>query len=63
MTYKNRLGLERHLLPNSSKYLKDFQKFLQDSFPFDFDIMFEIKDKEKSVLKALEVVSLDSRNK
>ena len=41
--------------------LKDFQEFLQDSFPFDFDIMFEIKDKEKSVRKALEVVSLDSR--
>ena len=40
---------------------KDFLKFLQDSAPFDFDIMFEMKDKEKSVLKELEGVSLDSR--
>jgi UV DNA damage endonuclease len=40
---------------------KDFQKFLQESFPFDFDLMFEIKDKEKSVLKAREMVSMDSR--
>ena len=41
--------------------LNDFQQFLKDSFPLDFDIMFEIKDKEKSVLKALKTVSFDSR--
>ena len=41
--------------------MKDFRKFLIDSFPFDFDIMFEIKDKEKSVQIALYLVSMDSR--
>lgn len=33
--------------------LEDFGKFLGESRPFDFDIMLEIKDKEKSALEAL----------
>ena len=41
--------------------LDDFQKFFDVSIPSDFDIMFEIKDKEKSVLKGLEMVSSDKR--
>jgi UV DNA damage endonuclease len=36
--------------------LELFQKFLNQSNGLDFDIMLEIKDKEKSALKALEVL-------
>ena len=41
--------------------LKDFEKFLQESKPFDFDIMLEIKDKEKSALKAVKLARNDKR--
>jgi UV DNA damage endonuclease len=43
--------------------VEDFKKFLVDSEPFDFDVMLEIKDKEKSALKAVESVKLDIRPK
>ncbi len=43
--------------------LKDFQKFLEQTRAFDFDIMLEIKDKEKSALKAIKVASRDRRLK
>ncbi len=33
--------------------IKDFKKFLNQSVGFDFDIMLEIKDKEKSATKAI----------
>ncbi len=33
--------------------LKDFEEFIKITRPFDFDLMFEIKDKEKSAIKAL----------
>lgn len=36
--------------------LKDFQKFLAQKGNLDFDIMLEIKDKEKSTLKALKII-------
>jgi UV DNA damage endonuclease len=41
--------------------LSDFKYFLQQSNPYDFDLMLEIKDKERSALKALIVVKYDQR--
>ncbi|NIR87708.1 UV DNA damage repair endonuclease UvsE [Candidatus Bathyarchaeota archaeon] len=43
--------------------LEHFRKFLEETRPFDFDIMLEIKDKEKSALKAMKVASQDDRFK
>lgn len=40
---------------------RDFLSFLSLSMPHDFDLMLEIKDKEKSALKALELASHDPR--
>jgi UV DNA damage endonuclease len=36
--------------------LQEFKKFLKEMKNFDFDIMFEIKDKEKSALKSLKLL-------
>jgi len=41
--------------------IKDFSLFLSKTYPFDFDIMLEIKDKEKSALKAVELLKKDKR--
>ncbi len=38
-----------------------FREFLEATKPFDFDIMLEIKDKEMSALKAIEIASQDDR--
>jgi UV DNA damage endonuclease len=43
--------------------LKNFKKFLKETKSFDFDIMLEIKDKEKSALKAVKIASHDNRFK
>ncbi len=40
---------------------KQFSSFLKQTLPFDFDVMLEIKDKEKSAIKALELASKDNR--
>ncbi len=40
---------------------KDFFQFLRQTRPFDFDIMLEIKNKEKSALEAIAVAGRDSR--
>jgi len=40
---------------------KAFQRFLQATQPLDFDVMLEIKDKEKSARRALQVANKDSR--
>ena len=41
--------------------LKEFTMFLENSKPYDFDIMLEIKDKEKSALSAVKIASQDGR--
>jgi UV DNA damage endonuclease len=41
--------------------IADFKNFISRSRPYDFDIMLEIKDKEKSALKALNVVKKEKR--
>jgi len=41
--------------------LKDFKRFLDESRPYDFDIMLEIKNKESSALKALKYIEKDKR--
>jgi len=38
-----------------------FEDFLKETFPVDFDVMLEIKDKEKSALKAVKAASHDPR--
>jgi UV DNA damage endonuclease len=41
--------------------LHDFKKFLIDTRPYDMDIMLEIKDKEKSAVRAVELARKESR--
>lgn len=41
--------------------IKHFKKFLKQTQKYDFDIMLEIKDKEKSALKALKAAQRDRR--
>jgi UV DNA damage endonuclease len=41
--------------------LEDFGSFLKQTEPFDFDVMLEIKDKEKSAIRAIESVANDWR--
>jgi UV DNA damage endonuclease len=38
-----------------------FESFLAVTRPYDFDIMLEIKDKEASALKAIEIARKDKR--
>ncbi|MCW4044920.1 MAG: UV DNA damage repair endonuclease UvsE [Candidatus Bathyarchaeota archaeon] len=41
--------------------MDDFQQFLEETKPIDFDVMLEIKDKEKSAIKAVKAASQDLR--
>jgi len=41
--------------------LELFQEFLDRTKPYDFDIMLEIKDKEQSAIRAVEVAKKDRR--
>jgi UV DNA damage endonuclease len=43
--------------------IEDFKKFLLETEPFDFDVMLEIKDKERSAIKAVQVVKQNVRAK
>ncbi len=38
-----------------------FERFLEQTKPFDYDVMLEIKDKEKSVLRVLPILMMDPR--
>jgi UV DNA damage endonuclease len=49
---KNRQGKHGNTLD-----IINFKKFLKETKSFDYDIMLEIKDKEKSALKALQLTS------
>jgi len=40
---------------------KDFSKFIDETKPFDFDVMLELKDKEKSVLEVIVIIANDKR--
>jgi UV DNA damage endonuclease len=39
----------------------DFRCFLDYSAPYDFDLMLEIKDKERSAIKAIQILKSDNR--
>jgi UV DNA damage endonuclease len=41
--------------------IEDFNLFLKQTKPFDFDVMLEIKDKEKSAIRAIELAIKDER--
>lgn len=41
--------------------LRHFKRFLEETKPFDYDVMLEIKDKEKSALRAVKAAPGDSR--
>jgi UV DNA damage endonuclease len=41
--------------------LVHFKSLLEESRPFNFDVMLEIKDRETSALKAMEILRKDSR--
>jgi UV DNA damage endonuclease len=41
--------------------MRIFRKFLEQSKPHDFDIMLEIKDKERSALRAVRIAQADAR--
>ena len=43
--------------------IDDFHQFLKQTEIFDFDVMLEIKDKEKSAIKAIDLAITDSRTK
>ena len=59
--YSTKLKGERVGKHTTSIDLEHFSNFLQTTKPFDFDIMLEIKDKEKSASKAIELAVHDDR--
>jgi len=59
--YSNQKKGERRGVHAESIDLNPFKQFLRDSRPLDLDIMLEIKDKEKSALKALAAATGEQR--
>lgn len=49
--------------PSHSEHinLSEFEQFIEETQKYDFDIMLEVKDKERSALKAIEVLKNDPR--
>ncbi|MFO7791924.1 MAG: UV DNA damage repair endonuclease UvsE [Candidatus Saliniplasma sp.] len=62
MDYSSQMMDEREGRHAESIDEGDFIKFIERSKPYDFDLMLEIKDKEKSALKAVDLVSDDPRS-
>jgi len=59
--YSSQLTSDRKGKHAETLNLGIFREFLKETKPFDFDIMLEIKDKEMSTLKAMEIASQDDR--
>ncbi|MGQ9803537.1 MAG: UV DNA damage repair endonuclease UvsE [Anaerolineae bacterium] len=51
-----RFGSHAHTLDEAH-----FRRFLEESRPHDFDLMLEVKDKERSALRALKIAASESR--
>jgi UV DNA damage endonuclease len=59
--YSSQAPGERKGIHVESINVANFKKFLEESMPFDFDVMLEIKDKEASALKAIRAARKDPR--
>jgi len=59
--YSSQLTSDRKGKHAETLNLAIFSGFLEETKPYDFDIMLEIKDKEMSALKAIEIASQDYR--
>ena len=61
LDYSQRAGSGRRGGHASTVDVDRFERFLESTLPFDFDLMLEIKDKEQSVLKVGPIVARDPR--
>lgn len=59
--YSSQKKGERRGVHAESIELRNFKRFLLETGPLDFDMMLEIKDKERSALKAIKVALRDRR--
>jgi UV DNA damage endonuclease len=59
--YSSQLTSDRKGKHAKTLNLGIFREFLEETKPYDFDIILEIKDKEMSALKAIEIASQDNR--
>jgi len=61
MDYSSQQSSKRTGKHAESIDVRQFELFLSQSNPFDFDMMLEIKDKEESAIQAVEIASGDGR--
>jgi UV DNA damage endonuclease len=59
--YSHQRAAKLNVMHAESIDVERFRRFLEQTEPFDYDVMLEIKDKEESVLKALPFLVQDSR--